>query len=101
MLKAILVPGYHDYGKDILAYKHQLWFKYVSMELGKIGVDVIAKDYPDAYLARARYWIPHLESLGADDETILIGHSTGAIAAMKYAETHRLLGSVLGRCLCH
>ena len=33
--------------------------------------------------------------LKADDNTILVGHSSGAIAAMRYAETHRILGSAL------
>ena len=33
------------------------------------------------------YWLPHIESLGADERTILIGHSSGAVAAMRYAET--------------
>ncbi len=33
------------------------------------------------------------------NSTILIGHSSGAVAAMRYAETHRLLSSVpIGVC---
>jgi pimeloyl-ACP methyl ester carboxylesterase len=40
-----------------------------------------------------------IEKIGADEETIIIGHSSGAVAAMRYAETHKLLGSVLvGAC---
>jgi pimeloyl-ACP methyl ester carboxylesterase len=30
-----------------------------------------------------------------DSETVLVGHSSGAIAAMRLAETHAILGSVL------
>jgi predicted alpha/beta hydrolase family esterase len=45
------------------------------------------------------YWLPFITELGADEQTILIGHSSGAEAAMRYAETHQLLGSVLvGAC---
>ena len=33
--------------------------------------------------------------LKADQDTILIGHSTGAIAAMRFAENHKIFGSVL------
>ena len=50
--------------------------------------------------ARASVWLPYLESLDADEQTILVGHSSGAVAAMRYAETHQLLGSVLVS-VCH
>jgi predicted alpha/beta hydrolase family esterase len=33
--------------------------------------------------------------MGASENTILIGHSSGAVAAMRYAENNRVLGSVL------
>ena len=51
---------------------------------------------PDNILAREKYWISFIENeLHADKNTIIIGHSSGAVAAMKYAETHKILGSVL------
>ena len=56
--------------------------------------------FPDNIKARAQFWLPHLERLDADENTILIGHSSGAVAAMRYAETHRLLGSILVG-VCH
>lgn len=71
------------------------WLQYVKTEFEKHGFEVILKDFPDLPLAREEYWLPFLESLGADKNTILIGHSTGAIATMRYAETHKILGSVL------
>lgn len=71
------------------------WFPYVKTELEKLGVQVIARDFPDAELARIEYWLPFIEELGADENTILIGHSSGAEAAMRFAETNPLLGSVL------
>lgn len=71
------------------------WLQYVKTEFEKHGLEVILKDFPDLPLAREEYWIPFLESLGADENTILIGHSTGAIAAMRYSETHKIFGSVL------
>lgn len=77
-----------------------IWLPWVERELTKMGIDVINQTFPDNIKARATYWLPHLESLGADERTILIGHSSGAVAAMRYAETHRLLGSVLVG-VCH
>ena len=72
-----------------------IWLPWVERELTALGLDVINQTFPDNIKARARYWLPHLESLGADEKTILIGHSSGAVAALRYAETHRLLGSIL------
>ncbi len=72
------------------------WLPYLKLELEKIGLKVDSPQFPDADLARANYWIPFLRDvLKADQRTIIVGHSSGAIAAMKYAESHRLLGSVL------
>lgn len=72
------------------------WFPYIKLELEKTGVEVIAPQFPDADLARASYWIPFLKNdLKSDENTILIGHSSGVIAAMYFAEKHKLFGSVL------
>ncbi|MCC7241443.1 MAG: alpha/beta hydrolase [Acidobacteria bacterium] len=71
------------------------WLPYVERELTALGLAVVNQTFPDNLHARARVWLPHLESLGTDEHTILIGHSSGAVAAMRYAEHHRLLGSIL------
>ncbi|MCE5293787.1 MAG: alpha/beta hydrolase [Chlamydiales bacterium] len=71
------------------------WFPYLKVELEKLGVEVIAKQFPDAVLARSSYWLPFLDSLQPDEHTFIVGHSSGAIAAMRYAETHKILGSAL------
>ncbi len=71
------------------------WFPSVQGELEQAGLEVISQTFPDNVKARAKYWLPYIEELGADADTILIGHSSGAVAAMRYAEIHRLLGSVL------
>ena len=77
-----------------------IWLPWLERELTALGVDVINETFPDNIKARARVWLPHIEALGADEHTILIGHSSGAVAAMRYAETHRLLGSILVG-VCH
>ncbi len=75
------------------------WFPYLKTEFEKMGLTVIAQTFPDNNLARASFWLPFLEKLGADENTIIIGHSSGATAAMRYAENHKLLGSILiGAC---
>lgn len=56
---------------------------------------MIAPQFPDTPLARESYWMPFLKTLNPDEHTILVGHSTGAIAALRYAEKYQILGSVL------
>ncbi len=76
------------------------WFPYAKKEFEQRGHIVIAPDMPDPIEAKASVWLPYLENeLRADSNTIIIGHSSGAVAAMRYAETHQLYGSVLvGTC---
>jgi uncharacterized protein len=75
------------------------WFPSVQRELEAAGHEVIARTFPDNVKARAKYWLPYITELGADAGTVLVGHSSGAVAAMRYAETHPILGSVLvGAC---
>lgn len=89
-LKIIFLPG--NGGGDT----REGFFPYLKEKFEEKGVTVISPGiYPDPIIGRESVWIPYIESLGADENTILIGHSTGAIAAMKYAENHRIKGSVL------
>lgn len=88
-MKAILI---HGNGGCTAA---DIWLPWLEHELRVLGLDVINHTFPDNVKARAEVWLPYLESLDADENTILIGHSSGAVAAMRYAETHKLLGSVL------
>ena len=77
-----------------------IWLPWLERELTALGLEVTNQTFPDNVKARAKFWLPHLELLGADEHTILIGHSSGAVAAMRYAESHRLLGSILVG-VCH
>ncbi|GMU19805.1 MAG: hypothetical protein AMXMBFR12_09960 [Candidatus Babeliales bacterium] len=72
------------------------WIPYAKAALEKSGFTVIAKQLPDAPLARAKYWLPFLKNeLRADENSVLVGHSSGALAAMRFAEQNKILGSVL------
>lgn len=88
-MKVIIIPGNGG------ATPNDIYYPYLERELKKIGIEVINKQYPDPVLARMEFWLPFIESLGADEDTVLIGHSSGALAAMRYAENHKILGSVL------
>lgn len=85
----ILHGNYGGTGQDA-------WIPWVKSELERAGLEVIAPTMPDNHEAKMSVWLPYLENvLRPDAETILIGWSSGAVAAMRYAEKHRVLGSVL------
>lgn len=93
MKRAIFIPGNGG------GTPKDNWFPYLKIELEKLGIKVIDKDFPDNQLARKKYWLPFIKELGADEHTILIGHSSGAVASMRYAENNKILGSALaGAC---
>ncbi len=71
------------------------WIPQVVHSLNQAGIKTIAQTFPDNIVARSSIWLPYLDELCADKDTIIVGHSSGALAAMKYAESHRILGSVL------
>lgn len=90
MTKIIFVPGNGGCSTQ------DNWFPSVKTELEKHNLDVIAALFPDPILARGKYWLPFLrDELKVGKDTVLIGHSSGAIAAMRFAEKYELLGSVL------
>ena len=71
------------------------WFPWLTKELSDRGFNVLAPDFPDAQLARSSIWLPFIKKLGANEQTILVGHSSGAVPSTRYCETHKILGSVL------
>jgi predicted alpha/beta hydrolase family esterase len=89
-LKIILIHG----NGGGLATDH--WFPSTKTALEALGFEVIAKDFPDNQVAHENVWIPFIkDTLKADEKTILIGHSSGAVASLRYAEKYPILGSVL------
>lgn len=90
MPKVIILPG-NGGGKPT-----DNWFPYLETELTKKGFEVVNREFPDSMLARESFWIPFVtEELKAGPDSILVGHSSGAIAAMRFAEKNKILGSVL------
>lgn len=76
------------------------WIPWLKAELEKQNFIVQTPTMPDNFEAKSAVWLPYLENeLGVDKDTILVGWSSGAVAAMRYSETHQILGSVLiGAC---
>jgi predicted alpha/beta hydrolase family esterase len=93
-IKVVFIPGNGN------STTSDNWFPSVKLELENKGLEVITADFPDRDLARESLWIPFLiDELKVDKNTILIGHSSGAVAAMRLAEKHKILASILvGAC---
>lgn len=88
-LKVIMIHG----NGGATAAHH--WFPETRKFLEDKGVKVICETFPDNEVAHEAVWVPQIRKLGADENTILVGHSSGAVAAMRFSETSKILGSVL------
>jgi len=89
-MRVIILPG--NGNCDIASQ----WYLNVKKELENLDIEVVAENMPDPDLARKEFWLPWIEdkSKGAD-KVILIGHSSGAVAIMKYLEDHQVEGAIL------
>lgn len=72
------------------------WYPYVKKKLEKLGIDVIAENMPDPVLARKKIWLPFIQKrINGDSDSVLIGHSSGAAAIMKFLESNKCRLAVL------
>ncbi len=72
------------------------WQPYIKQELDKLGATCLSPDLPDNVAARMSHWFPYFEetlNIGKDD--IVVGHSSGALAIMKYAENQQVRRYIL------
>lgn len=94
-MKVMIIPG--NGNTDI----SENWFLYVKKKLERLGISVIAKNMPDPDLARMKFWLPFIEkNINHNEESILIGHSSGAVASLRYMENHKVMGAVIVG-VCH
>ena len=93
-VKCIVVPG-NGGGGDIRSSNFYGWAEKALLQRG-LSVVLPPNGMPDPLRARSSIWIPYIiDELGCDQNTILIGHSSGASSALRIAEKHRLRGLVL------
>lgn len=72
------------------------WTSWLKEQLELNGFPTYFETMPDSIIARAEYWLPFLQDnakVGEDD--VIVGWSSGAVAAMRYAENHKVKGLVL------
>lgn len=72
------------------------WAKWLKGELEALGFETFFETMPDSIIARGKYWLPFLQDVaGVGGNDVIIGWSSGAVAAMRYAEDHKIMGSIL------
>lgn len=72
------------------------WAKWLKDELDAIGYETFFETMPDSILTRSKYWLPFLKDhVKVGENDVIIGWSSGAVVAMRYAEQNRIKGSIL------
>lgn len=89
-------------GNGCTNIRNSNWYGYLYQELSRRDVNCVCENFPDPLHARRDRWIPFISSLveqhAADknsENVILVGHSSGAQAALRFAEDNPLRGAVL------
>jgi uncharacterized protein len=90
-MKAMLIPG--NGGPSM----QSCWYPKAREVLKELGCKVvIVKEMPDPVLARSQYWLPFIaQQVGDDPSCVLVGHSSGAIAILRYLEKKKAQLAVL------
>ena len=89
-MRGMIIPGNDD--TQITSN----WYQYVKDKLEKLGLEVTAENMPDPKLARKEIWIPFIkEKLSNNESSILIGHSSGAVAVLKFLEENKCKLAIL------
>lgn len=68
----------------------------LKQQLEELGQETFFETMPDSVEARSTYWLPFLDRIvQVQPDDVIIGWSSGAVAGLRYAETHKLKGLVL------
>ena len=92
----IIAPG--NGCRDI---KQSNWYGQFHEELKGLGITSVCDNFPDPNRARREKWLPFIrskaeEASAADpSNVILVGHSSGAQATLRYAEEYPIKAAVL------
>ena len=93
--KVLLVPGNGCDG-SLEELRECNFYGTAEQSLSDAGYEVRLSPMPDPLEARESIWLPFiLNRLGADANAVLVGHSSGAAAALRIAEKCKLRGLVL------
>ena len=91
-MKIAIIPG--NGAGDVF---HANWYGWAHKQINKMeNISCDLQNMPDPITARESIWIPFMrDHMGCDEDTIIIGHSSGAEAAMRFAEKYKVKGIIL------
>jgi len=62
------------------------WFPWLKEELEKMGIETQTPNFPDSKQPDLEKWLEHLSKYKINQNTILIGHSLGAVLILRLLE---------------
>jgi predicted alpha/beta hydrolase family esterase len=93
--RAIIIPGNGlDEDDDM---NEIMWYGWLAEQLrSKFHLEVPLQTFPDGLYAHEHIWKSFaVDKLGLNDETIVIGHSSGSACALRLMEEHKMAGCIL------
>jgi len=83
MVRVVIVPG--NGAGDVTSC---MWYPWIRDRVRELGVEAVLRNMPDPVRARELIWLPFMQDeLACGEDTIIVGHSSGAEAAMRYARS--------------
>ncbi|CAB9498594.1 Putative hydrolase RBBP9 [Seminavis robusta] len=86
-------------GNGCTNVKRSNWYGEFHTQLQELKIPSVCENFPDPHRARRAKWIPFIRAKAEETEDpsniILVGHSSGAQAALRYAEQYPLKAVVL------
>jgi len=88
----VILPGNGD--ADVFRSN---WYGWLHKKLNNLeSVKCDLRNMPDPLIAKESEWLPFMKNeLKVDEHTVIVGHSSGACAAMRFAEKNKVKGIVL------
>lgn len=101
MARVVLIPG-----NGVYDVRSAMWYPSVIDTLAKeVHADTkerlfpgggVLRNFPDPLYAHENNWIQFMrDDIQINEDDVVIGHSSGAAAIMRYIETHKVKGVVL------
>ena len=70
-----------------------MWYPWLANKFKELNIAVDLRGFPDHLRARENIWKPFaVDTLGLDEFTLLVGHSSGAACSLRLLEEHKVAG---------